>query len=367
MLLVSLTDVAIASIHIKFRWAVPDSAVDSGLGNVYFQLDAPDTYAWVSLGIGGWMRDAAIVVMFKDGEGNVTLSTRDGRHHVMPEYVERSNIQLLEGSGVRDGRMVANVQCSGCQNLDLASQNSWIAAWSRGYPLSSTEPASNIGIHEAKTIMNVDFAQARIPSDRNPFLRAVGNSHVVELDTRDAEYDAVLIAHGVIMTTVFVALYPLGALLMPLLRWWFLHSTSQIFSWLLMWVGFCLGVVYANHIGILGKQTHTQLGLAIVTLLSIQPVLGWIHHHRYTKNEGRGVIKHIHVWYGRVLMILGIVNGGFGLKLAGQTSEIWIIAYGVVAGVLIMAYIGSIAYMLIVAPRRMGRGDYARPSPGELS
>jgi hypothetical protein len=66
-------------------------------------------------------------------------------------------------------------------------------------------------------------------------------------------------------------------------------------------------------------------------------------------------------------MILGIVNGGFGLKLAGQTSEIWIIAYGVVAGVLIMAYIGSIAYMLIVAPRRMGRGDYARPSPGELS
>jgi hypothetical protein len=98
------------------------------LGNVYFQLDAPDTYAWVGLGIGGWMRDAAIVVMFKDGEGNVTLSTRDGRHHVMPEYVERSNIQLLEGSGVRDGRMVANVQCSGCQNLDLASQNSWIAA-----------------------------------------------------------------------------------------------------------------------------------------------------------------------------------------------------------------------------------------------
>ncbi|KAJ3545002.1 hypothetical protein NM208_g2739 [Fusarium decemcellulare] len=367
---------------VKFRWGVPNITASSGSGDVYFQLDAPDTYAWVGLGIGSWMRNADIVVMFQNGEGNVTLSTRAGRHHIMPHYTERPNIHLIEGSGVHAGRMVANVRCSNCQNLDVNGENSWVAAWSKGNSLDSTNPASNIWFHEGKTIMNVDFAQARISSDRNPFLSSVGSTNggansigndgqfvrspVIELDTRDAKYDAVLVAHGAIMTIVFIALYPVGAILMPLLGKWFLHSTSQILSWFLMWAGFSLGVIYANHIDFLGKQTHTRLGLIIVTLLTIQPFLGIIHHRRYTKHGGQGKIKQIHVWYGRALMILGIVNGGLGLQLARQTSGVWFIVYVVLGGLITAGYAGTVVTTSIRARQKMSRGNYARPSPQDI-
>ncbi|KAF4981048.1 hypothetical protein FZEAL_3100 [Fusarium zealandicum] len=368
---------------IKFRWGVPKDAVDYGSGDFYFQIDAPDKYAWVGLGIGNMMRNAEIVVMFQDGEGNVTLSTRAGRHHSMPEYTERANVQLIEGSGVRDGRMVANVRYSNSQSLDLAGQNRWIAAWSRGDAFNSTNPFSNIFFHEGKTILEVDFAKARVALDRNPFIGSthqinqgvisesddsdkpdkasetdkddkLDDSAVVELDITKTKQDALLIAHGAIMTSVFVVLYPVGALLMQLLGKWYLHSTSQILAWLLMWVGLALGITYARQVDLLGKQTHTRLGLTVVVLLSVQPFLGYLHHRRYTQNGGRGMLKHIHIWYGRILMVMGIVNGGLGLQLAGQTTGIWAIAYSVVGGVLGASYMGSVIFSTIKNRRKNG-------------
>jgi hypothetical protein len=55
------------------------------------------------------------------------------------------------------------------------------------------------------------------------------------------------------------------------------------------------------------------------------------------------------MWYGRILIILGVVNGGLGLKLAAN-SHGGEIAYGVVAGVMAIAYAG------IVALKRKGPG-----------
>ena len=72
--------------------------------------------------------------------------------------------------------------------------------------------------------------------------------------------------------------------------------------------------------------------------MSIQPILGFVHHKQYRKQQRRGVISHIHIWYGRILMILGIVNGGLGLELAGGPNS-FIIAYSVVAGIVAVLYI----------------------------
>jgi hypothetical protein len=50
-----------------------------------------------------------------------------------------------------------------------------------------------------------------------------------------------------------------------------------------------------------------------------------------------------HIWYGRTLIICGIINGGLGLQLANNTNSGETI-YGVVAGVLFVAYIGALLY-----------------------
>jgi hypothetical protein len=243
---------------INIRWAVPEAAASAESGTIYLRLDAPVTYRWVGLGIGTHMLGAEIFLIYQDGEGNVTLSTRIGRDHVMPEYKERSDVELLDGSGVvENDRMVANIRCGDCKSLDLNGRTSWVSAWLSGDPIDSTDPAATISFHEQKTILDVDLAQARIRSDENPFLELrpgdIGSTRgdnavfTTDLNGRGTRRDGFLIAHGVIMTVVFIALYPLGALLMPVFNQWFLHSISQLIAYILMWVGLALGTIHAKH------------------------------------------------------------------------------------------------------------------------
>jgi hypothetical protein len=76
----------------------------------------------------------------------------------------------------------------------------------------------------------------------------------------------------------------------------------------------------------------------------LQPFFGFVHHHRYLATQKPGNWTHLHVWYGRVLILLGIINGGLGLQLANNTKG-GTIAYGVVGGVIGTSY----CVMLIVS------------------
>jgi hypothetical protein len=59
------------------------------------------------------MTGATIFVMYSDGNGNVTISPRDGIGHVQPGFnsTRMSGVTLLEGSGISGGMMTANVKC----------------------------------------------------------------------------------------------------------------------------------------------------------------------------------------------------------------------------------------------------------------
>lgn len=48
--------------------------------------------------------------------------------------------------------------------------------------------------------------------------------------------------------------------------------------------------------------------------------------------------SYAHLWLGRILITLGIINGGLGLKLAGNVHRGTYIAYGVVAGLFWLAW-----------------------------
>lgn len=258
---------------INFQWGVPENTIRSGSGNVYFQLNASTDYSWVALGIGTGMEGAGIFLLYPDGDGNITLSTRAGEYHVMPEYTERPKTSLMEGSGIVDGRIVANIRCGDCDSLNLEGENTWIAAWLHGEPLNSRELDERITFHGrgGKQVFDVDFAQARISSDSNPFLvdsrEGTSDDAAVTVKGAGSEHNAYLIAHGTIMTIVFVGLYPLGALLMPVFGKWFLHSTSQLLAYLLMWVGFALGVVYALKIDFVSTRNELLLHYLLIMII----------------------------------------------------------------------------------------------------
>ena len=94
--------------------------------------------------------------------------------------------------------------------------------------------------------------------------------------------------------------------------------------------------------------THTIFGTVLIFLFLIQPFLGILHHLQYRKSLNRAPISYAHIWYGRILMLCGIINGGLGLKLAANTKK-GKIAYGVVAGAVV------VGYAVLVGVKRKGR------------
>ncbi|KAK4083048.1 hypothetical protein Purlil1_10992 [Purpureocillium lilacinum] len=134
--------------------------------------------------------------------------------------------------------------------------------------------------------------------------------------------DTLLTTHGVLMTLVFVAGYPIGAIMSRLIHRWFVHASWQLLVYCGMWAGFGVGIVVAHRFDLFFNTPHTRLGVFVVPLMGIQPLLGFLHHAYYRKYQHRGIISYIHIWYGRSLMIIGVVNGGLGIKYTRELGLI---------------------------------------------
>lgn len=93
----------------------------------------------------------------------------------------------------------------------------------------------------------------------------------------------------------------------------------------------------------------------------LQPVFGWLHHMHYVKNQARGPVSHAHIAYGRILMLLGIINGGLGLKLSNASDSL-VVAYAVVSAIIAVLYIALKSFSSFRKRRNVGgkgpKGDY---------
>ncbi|KAL2158046.1 hypothetical protein VTH06DRAFT_4856 [Thermothelomyces fergusii] len=343
--------------------AVPASSASAGSGNIYFQIQAPTSLQWVALGTGSSMSGSNIFLMYQDGRGNVTLSPRLGRGHSEPKLdtsATAARLTLLAGSGVsEDGSaMTANVACANCESWDggemslQSSGSAWIGAWRQGPSLATTDPAAAIDRHDGNTRFQVDLTEATVSADSNPFVSAGGDDGGDgsepgtgpgggSTEVRGSSKPAALVAHGIVMALVMGLFYPLGSTIMPLAGKWWVHAAWQTVAFCLMWAGFGLGVVSGRRS--FGKdlwdETHTVFGAAVVGLLAIQPLLGYLHHLHYLSFQRRGLVSYVHIWWGRILMGLGVVNGGLGLKLAREADGP-VIAYSVISGVVFLGYLG---------------------------
>ena len=179
------------------------------------------------------------------------------------------------------------------------------------------------------------------------------------------------IAHGTIMGLAFVLFYPIGAMTIRLLSFpgvvW-VHAGMQAFAYLFALTGLGLGIYIAimpvyqvsvflesflsNPILLfylrtaLTKYDHLQqlnmyhpiIGLVVIGCLLIQPILGYINHVMYARLGKASLWSTAHVWFGRTILTLGIINGGLGLRFAGNTTK-GEIAYGVIACVVWVSWL----------------------------
>lgn len=62
------------------------------------------------------------------------------------------------------------------------------------------------------------------------------------------------------------------------------------------------------------------------------------HHQLYKANKANNTLRLAHIWFGRLLIILGMVNGGTGLYLVANSPG-GEKAYGSLAGIIGVIYI----------------------------
>ncbi|KAH7402255.1 hypothetical protein DE146DRAFT_460671 [Phaeosphaeria sp. MPI-PUGE-AT-0046c] len=168
------------STNVCFKLNIPESTASSGKGDVFFQISAPSSYEWAALGQGRGMSGANIFVVYTSSDGkNVTLSPRTASGYSQPSFNSDAQVTLLEGSGVSNGMMTANVKCSNCNSwsggsMDFTSSSgNWIYAYqpSNG-PKNSNDQSANIRQHTGHAAFSWTFAQAKGGSSINPLVNA---------------------------------------------------------------------------------------------------------------------------------------------------------------------------------------------------
>ncbi|KAG4281797.1 hypothetical protein FPRO06_10701 [Fusarium proliferatum] len=330
---------------ICYTWAVPSSTASSSSGNLFIRIQAPVEYQWVGLGTGDKMSGSTMFVIYQDGTGKVTLSTRMGHGHEMPEHSRMRSVRLIEGSGVVNKKMVANIHCGDLGNMHFEGSNHWISAWKTGSSLHTTDIDTDIEEHDGHNSFSVDFSEAVINSNSNPFLHMTTATPNGAASGSGGDGNTSTI-QGIIVSVVFLLDCPLGSLLMPIIGKWFIYATWQMVVCIGMWAGFVTGKLAADRTGVWFNAPHVVIGTVVCGLMVIQPILGGLHHRNFVKHQRRTGISHAHIWYGRALIILGIVNGGLGLQLAGACMKL-IIGYGVVGLVTFLMYTaGAVRKML---------------------
>lgn len=168
------------STNVCFKLNIPESTASSGNGDIFFQISAPSSYEWAALGQGRGMSGANIFVIYTSSDGkNVTLSPRTASGYNQPSFNSGAQVTLLEGSGVSNGMMTANVKCSNCDSwsggsMDFkSSSGNWIYAYqpSNG-PKNSNDQSANIRQHTGHAAFSWNFAQAKGGNSINPLVNA---------------------------------------------------------------------------------------------------------------------------------------------------------------------------------------------------
>ncbi|KAF1947479.1 hypothetical protein EJ02DRAFT_90856 [Clathrospora elynae] len=160
-----------------------------------------------------------------------------------------------------------------------------------------------------------------------------------------------LTAHGILAALAFVLLMPVGSIMIRVGSFrgvWIIHGLFQVFAYLVYTTSFGIGlwIVLTAPVQLIDNY-HVVIGILVFVLCFIQPISGWVHHVMFKNYSRRTVWSYGHLWIGRAVVTLGIINGGLGLYLASGApaatglapSRGGIIAYGVVSGIMWLLWV----------------------------
>jgi hypothetical protein len=159
-----------------------------------------------------------------------------------------------------------------------------------------------------------------------------------------------------------------------------LHIICQLFAYITYTAAAGMGIwlaIQSEQYFDVWSDPHPRIGLVILGFMAFQPVIGWIHHRIYRRRAetiaatsrgprpGRTIWSRFHVWIGRSLITLGVINGGLGLRLMEDSpiqdkglTHYAEIGYGIAAGFMWCAYVFITVIWEALRERRMKKAAY---------
>jgi hypothetical protein len=121
---------------------------------------------------------------------------------------------------------------------------------------------------------------------------------------------ALVLLHAICLGGSFVILFPLGVSLLRFFNSVRLHWMLQIIA-----TGICfIGLAVAVALSVMDVEynsftaVHQIVGILVVIVLVLQLVLGYVHHTNFKRAGGRTWASNAHIWIGRTMIVVGMVN-----------------------------------------------------------
>ncbi|KAH8202957.1 hypothetical protein TruAng_002903 [Truncatella angustata] len=285
------------------------------------------------------MAGSLILMAYSSSSGkNVTLSPRLASGHSEPVYSPDIKIESMEGTGlIDDTRYVFNGRCSNCRSwnggsVDVVSKSqSFLYATGPDGDIDSDALDAPLKMHLTYGNFKLDMVHATTSTDAAPIIPITNTTDLVATVqglSKTGVRDIAAQAHAVIMIFCFVGLFPFGILVVRLGNWVRWHAVNQGLAAIGVIIGFGLGVhissFYNRSKGF--GDAHQVIGILLFILVLGQFVLGFMHHRIYKKTQQPTKLAPVHVWMGRVIIPVGVINAFLGFRFAQSPQYNYILA-----------------------------------------
>lgn len=160
--------------------------------------------------------------------------------------------------------------------------------------------------------------------------------------TNDSNWPSII--HAVALSVAFIIIMPLGAVVLRIIpasvRW---HWVNQSLATILVAIGGVIGLWLSTMYNKSKNynSAHQILGLICVIAVFLQWGLGFCHHRQYKRNQMPTRYGSVHVYLGRLILVLAIVVGIIGLTWSAVVTSI-VIIYAVISGVILIVVLGLV-------------------------
>ncbi|SPO06604.1 uncharacterized protein DNG_09294 [Cephalotrichum gorgonifer] len=336
--------------------------------DIYFTIRVPTGTSWGAIGLGSEGMKGALVLMIylNEAGNNVTFSPRTSHGHWEPIHYPDFEYTVLNGTGIYEDNMVFSGHChTGCQSwpggyMDV-SDNNQRAMYALG-PMESfrsDDVAAPIKYHAKHGSFKIDmrrtFGNADSPSLSDDSQNAGTESH----GWKGGLVDSMSTVHAVFMVLVFIVMLPTGVILLRFqdsVKW---HGVMQAASLVGGLVGFGMGVACSFHYKRSWSFTSAHQIIGIITIAGLigQFIIGVMHHLKYKRTGSTTKLAPVHVWLGRLIILLGTINAFLGFLFAFNAWRNMILA------LLLLVSTGVTSYFLLNQLRRNRRLRRRESSP----